>query len=103
MVFHLVLDPDVFAYWHSSQADIRAASRLNFSEYKSATADKALESGRTGLILQLEPSSTNHSSRPGAMMPRHCSLSAPVSLCDQRDFMALSQQLSIAPLIAMQM
>lgn len=43
----LGLDPDVFAYWHSSQADIRSASRLNFSEYKSATADKALEAGRT--------------------------------------------------------
>lgn len=40
-------DPDVFAYWHSSQADIRAANRLNFSEYKSTVADKALEGGRT--------------------------------------------------------
>jgi len=40
-------DPDVFAYWHSSQADPRAANRLNFSEYKSATADKALEAGRS--------------------------------------------------------
>ncbi len=40
-------DPDVFAYWHSSQADLRAANRVNFSEYKSAVADKALEAGRT--------------------------------------------------------
>lgn len=40
-------DPDVFAYWHSSQADVRSANRLNFSEYKSATADSALEAGRT--------------------------------------------------------
>lgn len=40
-------DPDVFAYWHSSQADIRSANRLNLSEYKSAVADKALEAGRT--------------------------------------------------------
>ena len=40
-------DPDVFAYWHSSQADIRAANRLNFSEYRSPVADKALEAGRT--------------------------------------------------------
>lgn len=40
-------DPDVFVYWHSSQADIRSATRLNFSEYKSAIADKALEAGRT--------------------------------------------------------
>ncbi len=40
-------DPDVFAYWHSSQADIRSATRLNFSEYNSPVADKALEAGRT--------------------------------------------------------
>lgn len=40
-------DPDVFAYWHSSQADPRAATRLNLSEYKSAAADRALEAGRT--------------------------------------------------------
>lgn len=47
------VDPDVFAYWDSSQADIRATSRLNFSEYKSATADAALEAGRTRLNPQL--------------------------------------------------
>ncbi|HTE57693.1 MAG TPA: peptide ABC transporter substrate-binding protein [Verrucomicrobiae bacterium] len=40
-------DPDVFAYWHSSQADPRAPSRLNLSEYISTGADKALEAGRT--------------------------------------------------------
>ncbi|HSX46639.1 MAG TPA: peptide ABC transporter substrate-binding protein [Patescibacteria group bacterium] len=40
-------DPDVFPYWHSSQADPRATSRLNFSDYRSGVADKALESGRT--------------------------------------------------------
>jgi peptide/nickel transport system substrate-binding protein len=40
-------DPDVFAYWHSSQADPRAPSRLNLSEYSSVGADKALEAGRT--------------------------------------------------------
>ncbi len=40
-------DPDVFVYWHSSQADIRSPNRLNFSEYHSGTADKALEAGRT--------------------------------------------------------
>lgn len=39
-------DPDVFAYWHSSQADPRSANRLNFSEYKSGTADASLEGGR---------------------------------------------------------
>lgn len=42
-------DPDVFVYWDSSQADIRSASRLNFSEYDSPAADQALESGRTRL------------------------------------------------------
>jgi len=40
-------DPDVFAYWHSSQADARAQQRLNFSEYKSPASDAALEAGRT--------------------------------------------------------
>ncbi len=39
-------DPDVFAYWHSTQADVRATNRLNFSEYSSKVADEALESGR---------------------------------------------------------
>lgn len=41
------VDPDVFVYWDSSQADIRSANRLNFSEYKNSTADSSLESGRT--------------------------------------------------------
>ena len=36
-------DPDVYAYWHSSQA---ADPGLNLSEYKSITADRALEAGR---------------------------------------------------------
>lgn len=40
-------DPDAYAYWGSTQADQRAANRVNFSEYKSTTADKALEGGRT--------------------------------------------------------
>ncbi len=40
-------DPDVFVYWDSSQSDPRSPNRLNFSEYKSAAADAALESGRT--------------------------------------------------------
>lgn len=39
-------DPDVYAYWHSSQADLRSPNRLNFSEYESAKADFALEAGR---------------------------------------------------------
>ncbi len=40
-------DPDAYAYWGSTQADERAANRVNFSEYKSTVADRALESGRT--------------------------------------------------------
>lgn len=41
------VDPDVFAYWDSSQADLRAASRTNLSVYKNAVADSSLEAGRT--------------------------------------------------------
>jgi peptide/nickel transport system substrate-binding protein len=40
-------DPDVFAYWHSTQADIRSQGQLNVSEYKSSVADQSLEAGRT--------------------------------------------------------
>jgi len=40
-------DPDVFAFWHSSQASVQSNSRLNFSEYQSPSADKGLEGGRT--------------------------------------------------------
>lgn len=40
-------DPDIFAFWHSSQIDARSKSRLNFSEYKSQVADSALEAGRS--------------------------------------------------------
>jgi peptide/nickel transport system substrate-binding protein len=43
------VDPDVFVYWDSSQADIRSTNRLNLSEWKNPTADTALESGRTRL------------------------------------------------------
>lgn len=42
-------DPDVFVYWHSSQADPRSISRLNFSEYDSGPANAALEDARTRL------------------------------------------------------
>ncbi len=45
----LGVDPDVFAYWHSTQSDPHATSRLNFSNYKSTTVDKALEAGRSRL------------------------------------------------------
>ncbi len=40
-------DPDVFAYWHSTQGDVLSQNRLNFSEYSSKPADDALEAGRT--------------------------------------------------------
>ncbi len=40
-------DPDIYAYWGSSQADERATNRVNFSEYRSAAADSALQAGRT--------------------------------------------------------
>jgi len=40
-------DPDVFVYWDSKYADVRAENRLNFSEWKSTTADAALQAGRT--------------------------------------------------------
>lgn len=40
----LSVDPDVYAYWHSSQA---INDRFNLSMYKSTTADSALEAGRS--------------------------------------------------------
>ena len=43
------VDPDVFVYWDSSQADIRSANRLNLSEWNNPTADTALEAGRSRL------------------------------------------------------
>lgn len=44
-------DPDVYAYWHSTQA----AAGFNFSNYKSAIADDALASART----RIEPGLRN--------------------------------------------
>lgn len=46
-------DPDVYAYWHSTQADPRSANRLNFSEYSSSQADQSLEGGRTRTSREL--------------------------------------------------
>jgi peptide/nickel transport system substrate-binding protein len=40
-------DPDVFVYWDSKHADVRAENRLNFSEWHSDVADSALQAGRT--------------------------------------------------------
>ena len=42
-------DPDVFAYWDSSQAGVLSPTHLNLSEYKSSAADSGLEGGRTRL------------------------------------------------------
>ena len=44
------VDPDVFVYWHSSQAQVGG---FNLSEYKDATVDEALEAGRTRLDEEL--------------------------------------------------
>lgn len=41
---NLGADPDVYAYWHSSQAEV---GKLNFSNFKNRTSDIALEGGRT--------------------------------------------------------
>jgi peptide/nickel transport system substrate-binding protein len=41
------VDPDVYAYWDSSQASLTSQGHLNLSEYKSSVADQALEAGRT--------------------------------------------------------
>ena len=40
-------DPDVYAYWHSSQLDKKLPVHLNISEYKSKASDLALEAART--------------------------------------------------------
>ncbi len=42
-------DPDVFAYWDSSQAQPNAIPGLNLSMYKSSVADDSLAAGRTRL------------------------------------------------------
>jgi peptide/nickel transport system substrate-binding protein len=41
------VDPDVFAYWDSSQASISSQGHLNLSEYKSTAVDQALQAART--------------------------------------------------------
>jgi peptide/nickel transport system substrate-binding protein len=46
-------DPDVYSYWHSSQADVRSSSRLNFSEIQSIQMDSSLEAGRARKDNQL--------------------------------------------------
>jgi peptide/nickel transport system substrate-binding protein len=56
----LGLDPDAYAFWHSSQADPRSPGRLNFSNYTSQTADKALDDGRT----RVDPALRNAKYKP---------------------------------------
>jgi peptide/nickel transport system substrate-binding protein len=41
------VDPDVYAYWDSSQASVSSQGHLNLSEYKSGAVDAALEAART--------------------------------------------------------
>ncbi len=55
LVYGIVMgqDPDQFAYWHSTQADVRAQRRLNFSNYNNKTSDNALEAGRTRIDPEL--------------------------------------------------
>jgi peptide/nickel transport system substrate-binding protein len=43
------VDPDVFVYWDSTQANASSSSGLNFSEFSDPTSDQALEGGRTRL------------------------------------------------------
>ncbi len=43
----LGLDPDVYPFWHSSQANPISPVRFNFSNYASQNADKSLEGGRS--------------------------------------------------------
>lgn len=52
LIYELAIgaDPDVYAYWHSSQATDRG---FNLSEYKSAQADDALDSARSRSDLAL--------------------------------------------------
>lgn len=41
------VDPDVFAYWDSSQISLSSQGHLNLSEYKSKAVNQALEAART--------------------------------------------------------
>ncbi len=54
------VDPDVYVYWDSAEADIRSNTRLNFSEFSNASADESLQAGRTRLnpalrIIKYQP------------------------------------------------
>ncbi|HEY1646265.1 MAG TPA: hypothetical protein VGF75_07975, partial [Candidatus Saccharimonadales bacterium] len=43
------IDPDVFVYWDSSQAQANSSTYLNLSEWKNSSADESLEEGRISL------------------------------------------------------
>jgi peptide/nickel transport system substrate-binding protein len=47
------VDPDVYVYWDSAQANLNSTEPLNFSEYRSDVADAALEAGRTRLSVPI--------------------------------------------------
>jgi peptide/nickel transport system substrate-binding protein len=54
------VDPDVFVYWDSAEANPTSSTWYNLSEYKSATADESLEAGRTRFdpalrVIKYEP------------------------------------------------
>ena len=79
----LGVDPDVYVYWDSSQADPRSPFRLNLSEYSSASADGSLQAGRTRLdpglrVIKYQPFLTAwQSDAPavGLYQPRYLYLS----------------------------
>ena len=50
---NLGADPDVYAFWHSSQADFSSSVRFNLAEYTSDVADEALESGRSRVEVDI--------------------------------------------------
>lgn len=41
------VDPDIYAYWDSSQISLTSQGHLNLSEYKSTPVDQAIEAART--------------------------------------------------------
>ncbi len=46
-------DPDVFAFWHSSQIDSHSVLRFNLSGYRSVDADIGLDQGRSRIDPQV--------------------------------------------------
>lgn len=50
---NLGADPDVYAFWHSSQVAFNSPVRRNLAEYQSEAADEALEIGRSRVEVEL--------------------------------------------------